>query len=115
VVGCGSNGTLGVVLTRHGRTEDGHHGVADELLHRAAVTLELEAHLLVVAGEDRAHVLRVELLGLRREADQVGEQHGDDFALLPRARWLDSDQRAARVAEARAGGVLLAACRAGDH
>ena len=39
---------LGVVLVRDRRAEDGHHGVADELLDRAAVPLELGAELCVV-------------------------------------------------------------------
>ena len=60
----GADGALRIVLARSRRAEDRHHGVADELLDRAAVALELEAHALVVAGEDRPHVLGVELLGL---------------------------------------------------
>ena len=36
-----AHGALGIVLVRHGRAEDGHHGVADELLDRAAVALDL--------------------------------------------------------------------------
>ena len=34
-----------VVLVRDRHPEDGHHRVADELLHRAAVPLEDRAHL----------------------------------------------------------------------
>ena len=48
---------------RDGRAEERHHGVADELLHRAAEALELRAQALVVGREDRPHVLGVELLG----------------------------------------------------
>ena len=36
-----AHGALGIVLVSHGRAEDGHHGVADELLDRAAVALDL--------------------------------------------------------------------------
>jgi len=39
----GTNGPLGIVLVRHGRAEERDDGVADELLHRAAVPLELMA------------------------------------------------------------------------
>ncbi len=109
------DGPLGVVLARRRRAEDRHHGVADELLHRAAVALELEAHALVIAGEDRPHVFGIELLGLRGEADEVGEEDGDDLALLLRARGLGRERCRARIAEAGAVGVLLAATRAGDH
>ena len=35
-----ADGALGVVLVRHRRAPDRHHGVADELLHDAAVTLD---------------------------------------------------------------------------
>jgi hypothetical protein len=43
-----ANGALGVVLVSDRRSEDGHHGVADELLHRAAEALDLEAQARVV-------------------------------------------------------------------
>ena len=33
-----------------------------------------------------AHVLGIELLGARGEADEVAEEHGDDLALLARLR-----------------------------
>ena len=51
--------TLGVVLVRDRRAEDGHHRVADELLDRAAVPLELVAHARVVGLEAGADVLRI--------------------------------------------------------
>ena len=63
------------------RPEERHHGVADELLHGAAVPLELVAKPLVVRAEDRLHVLRVQRLGARGEADEVGEENGHDLAL----------------------------------
>ena len=55
-----AHGSLRVVLVRDRRTEDGHDRVADELLHRAAVALELVTEASVVRPEDRAHVLGVE-------------------------------------------------------
>ncbi len=64
------------------RPEEGHHRVADELLDRAAEALELGAEAGVVRAEDRLHVLGIERLRPRREADQVGEQHGDDLAFF---------------------------------
>ena len=67
---------------RHGRAEERQHGVTDELLHRAAVSLQLGAQPQVIAGEQSAHVLGIELLRARRETDQVAEEHGDDLPLL---------------------------------
>src|SRR5207247_5036979 len=64
--------------------EQRHHRVADELLHRAAEALQLRAQTLVIRTQDRGHVLRIELLRPRCEADQIGEQHRHDFPLLPR-------------------------------
>ena len=75
---------LGVVLVRDRRAEDGHHRVADELLDRAAVPLDLGAQLRVVRRERRADVLRVEPLGACRRADEVGEEDRHDLPLLAR-------------------------------
>jgi hypothetical protein len=36
----------------------------------------------VVGRDERAHVLRVHPLGAAREADEVGEEDADHFALL---------------------------------
>ena len=108
-----AHGALGIVLVGHGRAEDGHYGVADELLHRAAVPLDLAGDAFVVGAERGAHVLGVRLVGAGREADEVDEEHGDDLALLAGRRRLE--RRAAGEAEARALRVLLAAVRADDH
>ena len=43
-------GTQGIVLVHDRYAEDGHHRVADELLHRAPVTLDDRPHPLEVAG-----------------------------------------------------------------
>ena len=77
----GANGPLRIVLVRQRRPEERHHGVADELLDRSAVAFELGTQPLVVRAEDRLDVLRVERLGARGEADQVGEEHRHDLAL----------------------------------
>ena len=81
-----ANRALGIVLVRDRRAEHRHHRVADELLHRAAALLELGAQPLVVRPQDRLDVLRVERLGARGEADEVGEQHRHDLALAPHQR-----------------------------
>ena len=92
---------LRVVLVRHGGAEHRHHGVADELLDRATVGLELVPHARVVRGEQRAHVFRVELLRARSRADEVGEHDRDDLALLAARDSLLVEHRAAPGAEAR--------------
>ena len=105
---------LGVVLVRDRSTEDGHYRVADELLHRSAAPLELGAHLRVVRLQHPAHVLGIEPLGPRCEADEVAEEAGDDLALLAAATSASSDV-AHREQIARVLGVLAAAARADLH
>ncbi len=77
-----AHGALRVVLVRHGRAEDRHHRIADELLHGAAEALDLAGDALVVRAERGADVLGVGAVGACREADEVDEEHGDDLALL---------------------------------
>ena len=48
-----------IVLVRDRDAEHGHHGVADELLHRAAVALEDDAEILEVAAHAGAQRLRI--------------------------------------------------------
>jgi hypothetical protein len=67
---------------RDGRAEDGHHRVADELLHRAAALLDLVLQPHVVRRQQGAHVLGIHLLGPAREADEIGEEDGHDLAFL---------------------------------
>ena len=57
----GAEGTRRVVLVRHRNAEDGHHGVADELLDGAATRLDL----LSREGEVGAHELADDL-GVKR-------------------------------------------------
>ena len=77
-----AHAALGVVLVGQRGAEEGHDRVADELLHGAAVALELGLQAGVVRRQHPAHVLGVELLGAAGEADEVGEEHRDDLALL---------------------------------
>ena len=106
--------SLGIVAVRDRSAEQAHHRVADELLHHAAVTLDLRPHALVVRIEERAHVLRVQALRVGREADEIDEEDGDDAPLLPGPPRL-GQRRAARRAKPRAGGVVVAAARADRH
>jgi hypothetical protein len=118
------DGSLRVVLVRHGRAEEPHDRVADELLDRAAEALDLRAHARVVGGEARMDVLRIELLGRRRRADDVGEERRDDFPLLlghgrnGRDGCRDrggAERRSALEAELRPFGILRAAGGTGGH
>ena len=56
------DGALGVVLGRGRRAPDGHDGVADELLDRAAVALDQASARVEVAREQLARLLGVAAL-----------------------------------------------------
>ena len=78
----GGHRAIGIVAVRGWEAEDCHHGIADELLDRASVLLDALARDRVVAGEQAAHLLRVEVLAERGRARHVGEEDGDDAALF---------------------------------
>ena len=81
---------LGVILERSRSTEHRHHRVAGELLDRAARELDLLAHRVVEALELRTHALGIAIAGVRGRADEVGEENGDELALLARAHGEES-------------------------
>ena len=110
--GC-PNGPLRIVLVHDGRTEHRHDRVADELLDRAAVSLQLGPDACVMRCQNSAHVFRVASLGRRRRADEVGEDDRDDLALL--AADGRCERRATRGAESRLALALLPTVRAHDH
>ena len=100
---------------RDRRAEERHHRVADELLHRAAATLELVTQPLVVRRQHRLHVLGIEPLGSAGEADEIGEQDRDDLPFrVGNARRLH-ERDAALGAELRRRLVLVAAVRTDAH
>jgi hypothetical protein len=72
-----SDRALGVVLVRDGGTPDGHDGIADELLDRAAVATDDLAAQVEVAGQQLPDRLGIAVLRKAGEPDQVGEQYGD--------------------------------------
>ena len=78
----GAHGALGVVLVHGRHAEDGDHGVADELLDRAAVGLDRRAGGGVEALQEGVDDLRVVAFGERREADEVADEGGDDATFL---------------------------------
>src|SRR6185436_7601475 len=110
----GADGALGVVLVRNGCTEERHHGVADELLHCAAVALQLLAQPGVVGRKRCTDILRVEPLRLRGEAYEVGKEHADDLPFLAR-RLRGSELGAAMRAARETLGRLLPAGGTDDH
>jgi len=73
----GAHGAQSVVLVEHGHAEDRHHGVPDELLDRAAMTLDHGPHRLEVARHHSAPALGVEPFSKSRGAGHVAEDHGD--------------------------------------
>ena len=110
----GAHRSLGVVLVGGRGAVDRDDRVADELLDRASVSLEVTPQGLVVPTEDGAHVLRVEPLGAGGRAHEVDEDRRDDLPLFPRAR-LGGEGRAARVAEPGVVRVLAGAPGAHEH
>ena len=66
-----------VVLVRPREAEDGHHGIADELLHRASVRLDGVAHRLVPGAHQFAQRFGIEPLPERGRTGQVAEEDTD--------------------------------------
>ncbi len=78
------------------------------------MALDFDPNSLVVGIEEGAYVLRVEALGIRREAHEVDEDHRDDTALL--ARSVRTVERCpACEAEPRNVGVVLTATGTRRH
>ena len=119
----GPHRALGVVLVRDRRAPDGHDGVADELLDRAAVALDRPRGRVEVAESSSRVLLGVARLRHAREADEVGEEHGDEPALAPAllagsraaSAAAASERRPALAAEAHARVVRRAAGRARER
>ena len=109
-----AHGAQSVVLVHGRHAEDGHHGVADELLDGAAVPLDDRLRGLEVARHHAAQALGVDPLAERGRAGDVAEEHRHDLARLPRAR-SRGQHGTAGVAEACALPVLGPATRADEH
>ena len=96
----GADCTFSVVVVRDRGAPDGHHRVADELLDGPAVAADDLLALLEVAGQELADGFGVAALGQRREADEVGEQDGDQATFRNGCR----GARDARIGPARPRG-----------
>ena len=113
-LGCSTHGPQRVVLVEDRDAEHRHHGVADELLHRPAVTFYDDPRRVEVAGHDAAERLRVESLPERRRASHVAEQQRHGLALLSGRRGGAQDD-AAGFAETRSQPILMAATPTTRH
>jgi len=100
---------------RERRPEHRHHRVADELLNRSTVPLELGTDPRVVGAEQRLDVLGVELLRTGREADEVTEQTRDHLALRACLIRRGGNGRTAERTERELPGQLPSAARADCH
>ena len=110
----GANRPERVVLVRLRDAEDRHHGVADELLDRAAVPLEDRPRILEVAAHRRPHGLGVEALPERGRARQVAEDDRDGLPDLA-GRFGLLERRSAGAAEPEPLWIFLAAACASPH
>ena len=110
-----ADGAQRVVLVHHRHAEDGHDGVADELLHAAAVALDDPLHPLEVACEQRAQPLGIERLAERGRAGQVAEENRHRLALLPGLRRAGGEREPTLLAEPRALAVLVPTVRTKRH
>ena len=105
----GPHRPLGVVLVGDRRAEQGDDGVADDLVDLAAERGDVADEPLEAAVDQVLDLLGIGRLAERREADQIGEDHGGDPPLVA-----PGDQRlAAGRAEACALGGDGTAARAG--
>ena len=78
----GAHGPLGVVLVGDRGAEQGDDRVADDLVDLAAEGVDVGRQPREAAVDEVLDVLGVAPLGQRGEADEVGEQHGDDPAFV---------------------------------
>ena len=78
---CGATGTQRVVLVHGRHTENGHDGVADELLHTAPVQIDDRAHALEVAAEQGLQRLGIRRLAERSRAHHVAKHHRHNLAM----------------------------------
>ena len=103
-----------VILLDRRDPEDRHHGVADELLHRAAVALAHLRHGLPIPGHDAPDRLGLEALAERRRLADVVEEDRDRLAGVG-AKIAKPQPHPARRAEDRTRRIDLTAVTARPH
>jgi hypothetical protein len=99
-----------VVLVHHRDTEDGHDGVADELLDGAAVALDGLPHGAEVVGHDAPRRLGVEAFAHCGGAGDIAEDNRHRLPNLSGSRRGD-ELGAAGAAETKAFGIVVSAGR----
>jgi hypothetical protein len=87
----GGHRPAGGVLMGDGRTEEGHQPVAQEVAHRAFVTVHCFDHASNAALRERVHRLRIEPLAERCRTGGVDKQHGHGAALAFESRPVAQD------------------------
>ena len=105
----------GIVLVRARDAEDRHHRITDELLHRAAVRMDHELHLIEEATHHATESLRIQALSECGRAGYVGEQDRHDFSHLGGALLRTNQRRRALLTEPCAIRVLFTACSTCAH
>jgi hypothetical protein len=108
------HGPLGVVLVGCRDAEHADNRIPNELLHRAAETLDLPSGPVVIGAQPGLDLLGIGLVGLGGETHQVADEHADDLALLPPAPG-HGQRGSAGEAIPSPPGVLLAAPLADWH
>ena len=109
--GRGAHRALGVVLVREGRSEDRHHGVARELLQRAAEALHFAPGAREVLPLKRTDVLGVGQLRACSEADEVDEDDADELPFLAVRRIHEPGRTVTRNPPQDYGGAVELTCR----
>ncbi len=104
--------TLRVILVGRGGSPEGHDGIADELLHPAAVPPDDLRGQVEVRREELPHGLGIPPFGQRGEADEIREQHGDETTFCDRGRLGACATDATAPADARVGAATAAGDRA---
>ena len=96
--------TQGVVVVPDGDTEDGEHGIPDELLERSSVADHGFCHDFERVVDSRANLFRVQLVDQTGVAHQVREECCDHAAVARLQMVKRGDElRAADMAETRTG------------
>jgi hypothetical protein len=77
----GMHRSLSMILVGDRSPEEGHDAIAEELVDGAFVPVDLGQDQVEGPGHQPMHLLGIEPLRERREARDVGEEHGDLLAL----------------------------------
>jgi hypothetical protein len=107
--------SLRVVLVGGGCAEHRHDSVSDELVDGAREALDLFPQSQMVGAQHRAHVFWIGLIGARRKADEIAEEHADLLAFLPPGGGGGGQRGRAGQAELGPLGVVFAAALADRH